>query len=327
METNEEYHADTARLSNSMLSVLAKRNGPQLFDGYYVSKTLAIPEQTESMALGEMVHCLSLEPEEYINRFAFKPDGLDRVKVAGKAAWKAFESNRRLADLYVPKPDISRRTATGKEEYDAIVLDRIVLEREDFDQACYFFKELCRISDKTIVKLEDYETSEGCANAILTHDSLDMLNTCEAMVEKRIDFELDGVPMRCKPDWVSLDLQLIIDIKTTQNAGPEFAKSASEFGYYRQAWIYRQAVRLQTGIDCRFLFACVETAKPYSVACYEPSDAMMLAGENDAMALLAEYRYRYETDDWLQEWSKGIVPLDLPAWFKQRNFYDEMKTQ
>ena len=327
METNEEYHADTARLSNSMLSVLAKRNGPQLFDGYYVSKTLAIPEQTESMALGEIVHCLVLEPKEYINRFAFKPDGLDRVKVAGKAAWKAFEINRRLDDLYVPKPYMSRRTATGKEEYDAIVLDRIVLEREDFDQACYFFKELCRISDKTIVKLEDYKTAKVCANAILTHDSLGMLNTFEVFVEKRIDFELAGVPMRCKPDWVSLDLQLIIDVKTTQDASPGFAKSAGDFGYYRQAWIYREAVRLQTGIDCRFLFACVETTKPYSVACYEPSEAMMRAGENDAMALLAEYRYRYESDDWLQDWSKGIVPLDLPAWFKLRNFYDEIKTQ
>ncbi|MCL5459740.1 hypothetical protein M3M33_13980, partial [Loigolactobacillus coryniformis] len=67
--------------------------------------------------------------------------------------------------------------------------------------------------------------------------------------------------------------------------------------------------------------------KPYSVAVYEPSDEMMRAGENDARALLADYRYRYESDDWLQDWSKGINPLDLPPYFKQRNFYDEMRTQ
>ncbi len=327
METNSEYHSDIKRISNSMLSVLAKQNGPQLFDGYYVSKTLAIPEQTESMALGEMVHCLVLEPEEFAKRFAFKPDGLDRVRVAGKAAYRAFESNRRLIDLYVTKPDISRRTAAGKAEYDAIVLDRIVLDPDDFGQACYFFAELCRISGKTIVKLEDYETAEGCANAILTHDSLSILNTCKAMVEKRMDFELDGVPMRCKPDWCDLNLALIIDIKTTQDASPSgFARSASDYGYYRQAWLYREAVRIKTGIDCRFLFACVETTKPYSVAVYEPSDEMMRAGENDARALIAEYRYRYESNDWLQDWSKGIKPLDLPKWFTQRNFYDEMRT-
>jgi hypothetical protein len=123
-------------------------------------------------------------------------------------------------------------------------------------------------------------------------------------------------------------LALIIDVKTTQDCSPiGFSKSAADFGYYRQAWFYREAVRITTGIDCRFLFACVETTKPYSVACYEPSDAMMRAGENDAKALLAEYRYRYESNDWLQDWSKGINPLDLPKWFTQRNFYDDMRTQ
>ena len=129
METNEEYHADTARLSNSMMSVLAKRNGPQLFDGYYVSKTLAIPEQTESTALGEMVHCLVLELEEFPHRFIIKPAGLDR------------------------------RTKEGKASYANLLA-----------------------SGKTVASLDDYEKAEGCANAILTHDSLDMLNTCEAMV-------------------------------------------------------------------------------------------------------------------------------------------------
>ena len=273
-ETNAQYHSDLARLSNSMASVLAQPNGPQLFDGRYVSKTLAIPKQTESMALGEMVHCLVLEPTEFPYRFVIRPEGLDRRTTAGKATYSDLLS-----------------------------------------------------SGKTIANLEDYETAEGCANAILTHDSLAMLNACDAMIEKRIDFELDGVPMRCKPDWLSLDLALIVDVKTTQDASPSgFSKSAETFGYYRQAWLYREAVRLQTGIDFRFLFACVETSKPYSVACYEPSDRMMEAGRNDMMSLLAEYRYRFEADDWLQDWSKGIVPLDLPSWHKQRPTLETMRT-
>lgn len=270
-ETNAQYNADFKRLSNSMAGVLAKSNGPQLFDGYYVSKTLAIPEQTESMALGEMVHCLVLEPEEFPHRFVIKPAGLDR------------------------------RTKEGKATYANLLA-----------------------SGKTVASLDDYETAEGCVNAILTHDSLNILNN-DAAIETRIDYELDGVPMRSKLDWLSLSLELIIDIKTTQDASTSgFARSAGDYGYYRQAWLYREAVRIQTGIDCRFLFACVETTKPYSVACYEPSEAMMRAGENDMMSLLAEYRYRYEADDWLQDWSKGIVPLDLPHWHKQRPLFGAM---
>lgn len=323
-ETNAQYHSDMSRQSNSTLSVLAKRNGPQLFDGYYISKTLAMPEQSESMAMGEIVHCLVLEPEKFATRFAFKPKGLDRVKKAGKIAWECFESNSDIGRFYMIEPKINRRTTAGKEEYSAALLelgDREFVSEKDWEQAEAFLRELEFGRGRRIVTSEDYETAEGCAKAILNHDSLAFLNE-PAMIEKRIDFEIDGVPMRCKPDWVSLDLQLIVDVKTTQDASPAFQKSADDFGYYRQAWLYREAIRVTAGIDCRFLFACVETAIPYSVGCYEPSELMMSQGERDFRALLSEYRYRYESGDWMQDWSKGINPLDLPAWHKPKAFFE-----
>jgi len=326
-ESNDEYHADLTRQSNSMLTVLAKRNGPQLYDGYYVSRTLPLPEQTEAMALGEMVHCMGLEPTEFCHRFAVMPDGLDRVRKAGKIAWRCFESQSRIDLWHVVKPDINRRTNAGKYDYakwcDANT-GKEIISFEDYEQAELFIDALESTRGKKLVKRDDIETAEGCANAILSHDEMHILSQ-EAMVEKRIDFELDGVEMRCKPDWVSLldGIDCIVDIKTTQDASPiGFARSAEQFGYYRQAWLYREAIRITMGIDCRFIFACVETIPPYSVACYEPSEAMMAAGEHDLRSLLAEYRYRYEADDWMQDWSVGINRLDLPPYFKKRTFTD-----
>jgi exodeoxyribonuclease VIII len=324
-ETNAQYHADTTRLSNSMLNVLARKNGPQLFNGYYISKTLELPEQTESMLQGDVIHCLTTEPHEFNNRFADPIPGLNRIRVAGKAAWNCFELKLSLSQLYVAKPEINRRTTEGRKEYELFLQlagERTVLSPEDYLEAEAFLKALESTRGKTLVSREQIEVGRSCAKALLAHDTASILEQ-PAAIEQRIDFEIDGVPMRCKPDWFSSGLRLIIDIKSTQDASPEgFKKSADEFGYYRQAWLYREAVRLVYGIDCRFLFACVETSQPHSVACYEPTEAMMSQGENDLRALLSEYRYRYESGDWRQDWSKGINPMDLPTWHKPRTFFE-----
>jgi exodeoxyribonuclease VIII len=88
-ETNDQYHADTARKSNSMLSVLKK--SPQEFQGRYVTMTMPHPLPTPAMMLGHGVHCLSLEPGEYHNRFIVMPK-MDRRTNAGKAAYEEFLS-------------------------------------------------------------------------------------------------------------------------------------------------------------------------------------------------------------------------------------------
>lgn len=89
VETNEQYHADTSRKSNSMLSVL--KRSPQEFQARYVTMTMPHPPATEAMALGHVVHCLSLEPMAYAERFIVMPK-MDRRTNAGKAAYEEFQS-------------------------------------------------------------------------------------------------------------------------------------------------------------------------------------------------------------------------------------------
>jgi hypothetical protein len=324
MLTNDEYHAKTDVVSNSMLNVLSGPKGPQLFDAYYISKTLKQPE-SDAMALGSLVHCLSLEPDAFESRFAEMPAGLDRVRKAGKIAWNCFESNSNIHTLHIVEPqDINRRTAAGKVEYAeflSTVNGRQAISEDDWKQAQAYIDSLEATRGKTIIKRDEYETALACADALRGHNQIGPILEIEnAMIEKPLSFEFEGVNCRCKPDWVSLDHALILDVKTTQDASPAgFARSAADYGYYRQAAFYRHAIELLTGIECRFLFACVETSAPYAVACYEPSAEMLRAGLSDIEALLAQYRYHFEANDWLQDWSKGIVPLNLPAWHKLRN--------
>ena len=265
---DEEYHADTTRLSNSMLSVL--KRSPQEFYGRYVTKTTPHPESTEAMALGHVVHCLALEPMEYRERFAVKPEGIDRRTTVGKAAWAAL-----LAESF----------------------------------------------GKTIITQDDANTASQCVRRLVRHNEVGGLFARTGIVEQRINFVCNEVEMRCKPDLVLPDLKLIIDVKTTSDASPTgFSKSIAAFGYARQAALYRDAVAIEHGIDCRFLFAVVCTKAPYEVACYELTDDAMRSGQQEASALVLEFKQRCDTNNWLPVWSSGIVPIGLPRWYKHESF-------
>lgn len=266
-ETNEQYHADVSRISNSMLSTLKKN--PKLFFKYYIAKTLDRPEASESMALGSMVHTMLLEPET-------------------------------IDDRYRIKPDCDRRTKEGKAIYSA------------------FIESLPAGAE--VITVDDLDKATACANALLAHDDLRSVldaTRSKSIIEQRFDFVVDGVDMRAKLDYLSLEANVIIDIKTTKDASPEeFAKSIANYGYHRQAALYREAVLQKCGIECRFIFAVVCTEQPFDVAVYEPSDEVVALGMEEARKLLADFKARAESGDWDNEWSKGIVPIGLPKWYR-----------
>ena len=101
-ETNAEYHADVSHVSNSMLKVFAE--SPQKYYQMFVAKTMPKPEQTPSLLLGSVVHCLFLEPEKFSVEYAVAPQ-VDRRTKVGKDTWSNFvdESDGKTvvpADVY-----------------------------------------------------------------------------------------------------------------------------------------------------------------------------------------------------------------------------------
>jgi hypothetical protein len=79
---SDDYHSDYSRLSNSMLSVL--KRSPEEFERRFILRNLTT-EPSESMNLGSLVHCLSLEPYRYNDLFAIEPAGDGRTAAVKKA--------------------------------------------------------------------------------------------------------------------------------------------------------------------------------------------------------------------------------------------------
>jgi hypothetical protein len=201
---------------------------------------------------------------------------------------------------FVVPPKMDRRTKEGKAmaaEFGTLHAGKTFIEKADLDTALTCFKRLCQHDE---------------AGPLLQHAA-----SYDAIIERPITFTIEGTHCRAKPDWLSVPLKLILDVKTTDDASPEgFAKSVATFGYYRQAAMYSHGCYEVFGFHPRFVFACVEKKPPYSVACYELELSVLQAGRSEIVTLIYDYERRKAVNNWKPSWSSGVVPLSLPRWYR-----------
>lgn len=92
MNTHEpisEYHANPA-ISHSKLEVFRRR--PALYYRKYITKQIAPQEPGSAFRIGSASHCMVLEPATWTDRYAIRPEGIDRRTKAGKDEYAAFEA-------------------------------------------------------------------------------------------------------------------------------------------------------------------------------------------------------------------------------------------
>lgn len=255
-----------------------------------------------------MLSVLKTSPQEFDQRFISRtleaPAATPAMRIGTLIHCLALEPEH-FYDRYTIKPSgMDRRTKEGKEAYSELVA-----------------------SGKEIIEPDEYKLAFDCVHALKEHDQISELlrvsiGNRAALIEERVDFEFNGVPMRSKQDMIIPYMKVIIDVKTTQAANPiDFAKSVANYGYARQAALYQHAAEQRFGSKFRFLFAVVSKQAPHEVACYELDDDAQQQGLEEATQLTNEYKYRLESNDWLPSWSKGVVVISLPKWHRS-NIYN-----
>ncbi len=167
-------------------------------------------------------------------------------------------------------------------------------------------------SGKTIISAEDAETLKNMMVSVLAHPVANELLD-DGIAESSVFAELLGVSVKCRPDWLH-DNSVIVDLKTTDNAGPNaFAKSCATYRYHCQASFYSDICR-EAGIDVKaFVFIAVEKAPPYAVSVYELDADSIEVGRTLYQRNLETYRRCLETDHW-PAYSDAIETLRLPLW-------------
>jgi hypothetical protein len=268
----------------------------------------------------DLTHHPGLSNEAYHQLKAVSPS---QIKVLGRSPLHYFDQF--LADDREKKPPTSAmqlgtalHTAVLEPElWDATV----AIPPHSFDRRTKVGRELAAAFEaesagKLVLSPEDADQVRRMADAVRRHPAARFLLELPGRREASYTWTDSATGLQCKtrPDWHSEDRRIVVDVKTTRDASQvEFAKSIANFDYHLQAAWNQDALGAE-----QFLAIAVENERPYAVAVYPASGAMIAAGQRRiqaAMALLAECWATYGTErpwpgygDLLQE------PVDLPGW-------------
>lgn len=193
--------------------------------------------------------------------------------------------------IAVPKHRFDRRTKVGKEmaaEFEKESAGKIVLDPDDADEV------------------------RRMADAVRQHPAARFLLDMPGRREASYTWTDPATGLECKtrPDWHSLNRQIVVDVKTAIDASrAEFSRSISNYDYHVQA-----AWNLDAQGGEVFLSLVVENTRPYGVAVYPASQALLDAGRRRiqaGMELLAEC---WRTNTWPGYGDQIQEPIDLPGW-------------
>ena len=123
-----------------------------------------------------------------------------------------------------------------------------------------------------------------------------------------------NVPHKAKID--ALGSNIIVDIKTTQNADPiEFTRTIFNLRYHCQAAQYQTAFEREYGTTPRFIFIAVEVEGPFNVSIFELDNAALDEGRRLMRRAAALYKACMESGEW-----PGYPPMiheaRLPPWLQ-----------
>ena len=202
---------------------------------------------------------------------------------------------------YVMAPEgIDRRTKQGKAEWEAFTV---------------------AASGRTVISRSDAEQVMQMARAVYKHPAAAMLLNLPGAAETTHMWtdEATGLECKCRPDWLTSDGSIVVDLKTTEDASPAgFRKSISSWRYHVQAAWYLDGLERATGQRPeQFIFVCVEKKPPHAVAVYAADAEMVATGMAQAvtdLALLAECK---AADSW-PSYSEQIELISLPGWMRPR---------
>jgi exodeoxyribonuclease VIII len=199
---------------------------------------------------------------------------------------------------YVVAPEnIDRRTKAGKAEWEVVTT---------------------AASGRTMLSRADAELIMRMGHSVYSHPAAAMLLKQlpgKAETTWMWNDAATGLQCKCRPDWLTDDGSLIIDLKTTEDASPAgFRKSIAAYRYHVQAAHYLTGVERATGRRPeQFIFICVEKKAPFCTAVYAADAQMVEIGSEIAARDLDVLATCKQAGAW-PGYSDQIEPISLPNW-------------
>jgi hypothetical protein len=232
----------------------------------------------------------------YLDPNRITPEPTPAMRLGTALHTHVLELSRWDADIAVTPAGLDRRTKAGKEAWAAFEAEA---------------------AGRTVISADDAEQVQAMARAIYGHPAAAMLLGLPGKAETTHMWTdaVTGLECKCRPDWLTDDGAIVVDLKTTEDASPAgFRKSIAQWRYGVQAAWYCHSLEMATGIrPAQFIFIAVEKKPPYAVAVYAADEQMIEHGMETAMRDLGKLAACRLTDSW-PGYSDQIEMISLPAW-------------
>jgi hypothetical protein len=275
-----------------------------------------------------------MENADYHRHWAVSKSGLDQIAKSPLHYWARFLDPDRVwpeptpamrlgtalhthvlelskwdDQIAVAPGDINRRTKEGREQWAA------------FEAAA---------KRKTVITADDAQQVMAMGRAVLGHPAAAMLLGLPGKAETTHMWTdaSTGLECKCRPDWLTDDGSIVVDLKTTKNASIQgFKRSVADYRYHVQAAWYLHGLEQATGRrPDQFIFICVESSAPYACAVYAADAEMIERGHDQAMRDLAKLAVCKAADHW-PSYSDQIETISLPGWMTGASSQQQAATE
>ena len=266
-----------------------------------------------------------MQNADYHRHFAVSKSGLDQIAKSPLHYWSRYLDPNRIT----PEPSAAMRLGTALHTH-VLELDQwdnqIAVAPSDINRRTKEGKEQWAAFEaaakrKTVITADDAEVVMAMGRSIMRHPGAAMLLGLPGKAETTHMWTdaTYGLECKCRPDWLTDDGSIMVDLKTTRDASPRgFMRSIADYRYHVQAAWYLNGVEQATGKrPDQFIFICVESTAPYAVAVYAADEVMTDRGYEQAMKDLGKLAVCRAADSW-PSYSDQIELISLPDWMRPR---------
>lgn len=171
---------------------------------------------------------------------------------------------------------------------------------------------------KKILTLDDFQKIERMAEKITSNPTIKKLWNKPHQKELSFFGELDGIPVKCRFDFITED-GWAIDFKKCQDASEEGVQKATvNYNYQLQAVFYQRVYESVLKQPLKgFIFAFVEENSPHLHSLFALESGSFEIAQGQLDHLLKKYQHCKKTNNF-HGYVEDIQILSLPVWFANK---------
>ena len=177
--------------------------------------------------------------------------------------------------------------------------------------------EACSLDDKLLLTAGDYDAVLAIRDVIHGDSWLNSIITGGKPMIEASGYAIDaetGELRRVRPDLYREDIEIILDVKSSQSAHPDaFARSVINYGYHAQEAFYSDTWRDIGKPVSGFAFLAFEKKPPYAFAIYELPPSIVDEGRALMRQALDTYHTCRKNNSW-PSYGEGVQELEFKRW-------------